>query len=139
MNPPGPDAGAFGCMLDSDCTEGLNGRCVFGRFAMCSYDECFDDNDCPNDTLCQCGSPDGLGNRCMTAGCRTDADCPGSWCSPTFGSCGAYGGIIAYQCHTPRDECLDDSDCGGGRQSQSYCAFDPTAGHWVCDDAFCVG
>lgn len=141
MFPPGPGGGgAFDCTEDSDCSDGLNGRCVFGRIAMCSYDECFEDADCPTGTLCQCGTPTGIGHQCMTAECRVDADCPGSWCSPTFDTCGAYTGVTAYYCHTAQDECTNDTDCGGtGQYGEPYCMFEPMVGHWVCNDSHCVG
>jgi hypothetical protein len=44
-------------------------------------------------------------------------------------SCGE--GVGGYYCHTPNDQCIDDSDCalGGG---SSACTYSTTDGRWVC-------
>jgi hypothetical protein len=124
------------CTQDSDCLAGPNPRCVFGRIGgRCSYDACFDDSVCKAGTLCECGAPGGAGNACLSTSCRVDGDCPGSWCSPTFGTCGNYSGVIGYSCHTPADLCTDDADCAMG----GYCMYEPIARHWVCSTSQCVG
>ena len=150
--PPGPSGIANGtCQMDSDCvdgTKGQNGRCVFSRIgAICSYDECFDDSTCGG-KVCLC-RPSGetsatvQANHCLVqGGCRTDSDCgSGGACSPSFSTCGAYTGVVAYYCHTPTDSCLDDSDCpavdGGG--GPGYCMFSPEGGKWICGYSQCVG
>jgi hypothetical protein len=121
------------CQTDAQCTSGLNGRCVRGLF--CSYDTCFENDDCAAGSTCLCGSSSWVGNECSQAGCRVDADCPGSWCSPTFGSCGNYAGVVGYACHTPKDECVDDVDCENG--PGGYCWYSPMVAHWLCSTAQC--
>jgi hypothetical protein len=125
------------CETAAQCTSGLNGRCVVDRGGFsCDYDLCFEDDDCGSGSVCRCGNPGGEGNRCTQAGCRVDADCPGSWCSPTFGTCGNYSGVVGYACHTQKDECVDDADCAG---SGGYCWYSPMVAHWLCSTANCVG
>jgi hypothetical protein len=149
---PPPNTGAAGgsargaappeqpCTENGECTSGPNGRCTFGRGGQyCSYDGCFADTDCLAGAVCMCSSPDGMGNRCSSPGCQVDADCPGSWCSPTFGTCGAYGGIQNYSCHTAADECVNDSDCSDGSPGAAYCMYDPLVTHWICSSTQCVG
>lgn len=128
------------CKTNDDCTAGYNGRCSTGRgpFEGCNYDRCFADSDCESGSVCVCGDPRSQGNECSPVGCRVDADCPGSWCSPTFGTCGRYRGIIGYACHTPEDECVDDSDCNGD-DDRKYCWFSPTVAHWLCGMSYCAG
>jgi hypothetical protein len=148
-----PDAG-FGCHSDSDCTAGSNGRCVAApRLAVscdCSYDTCMKDADCPQPGgVCECrpeasgqGSiapttPASPANACLAGNCRVDADCAGGYCSPSLGSCGNFGGVVGYYCHTPNDQCVDDSDCaarGGGD-----CRYNTTTGAWACNTSQCVG
>jgi len=131
----GQGAPAEPCSQNSECTSGPNGRCFMGRVGpYCSYDECFADADCVAGAACMCSGPAGAGNRCGSPGCQVDADCPGSWCSPTLGSCGNYGGILGYSCHTAKDECVNDTDCSGG-----YCMYDPQVTHWICNSSQCAG
>jgi hypothetical protein len=152
---PGPSGITAGpCKMDSDCTDttkGSNGRCVTGRGgSQCSYDECFDDSTCMG-KVCLC-RPAGettaslQAHHCLTqGGCRTDNDCgTGGTCSPSFSTCGSYTGVVAYYCHTPKDDCLDDADCNsggfdGGLVPIDYCMFSPEGGKWVCSNSQCVG
>lgn len=134
---PGPGRGE--CAGDADCTEGMNGRCRFGRGGgFCDYDLCFGDDDCETNEVCLCdGSSSGTGggNVCVPAECQVNADCNGGFpCSPTLGSCGHYTNFVAYRCHRAEDECQTDGECGGG-----YCAFDETLGHWACSTSECAG
>lgn len=133
------------CDEDADCVDGRNGRCRdFRGDQRCTYDECFSDADCPGKGVCECGGGFWSDhNVCLNDGnCRTDADCADGEregaCSPTLGDCGDYAGVVAYYCHTPADECVDDADCAGVLPG-GYCAFNPAAGHWKCSDAQCVG
>jgi hypothetical protein len=141
-DPMVPDAGSWPCRAHADCIEGQNGRCsAIGRGGWaCTYDECFADADCGGPGgVCACdGSSSRADNNvCLSGNCRTDADCGAAgFCSPTFGSCGNYSGVVSYYCHTPQDECVDDADCGG---PAGYCAYVPAAGHWKCSNAHCVG
>jgi hypothetical protein len=50
------------------------------------------------------------GGACVGATCKGDADCPaGHYCLSSTGSC--YGGMGAFACDKPEDECIADSDC----------------------------
>jgi hypothetical protein len=74
-------------------------------------------------------------NYCLMGNCRVDADCgAGGYCSPTFGSCGSFFGVVGYYCHTPKDKCVDDSDC-----KAADCRYDPVGGSWACGTSFCAG
>ena len=106
------------CMSDSDCDAGVSGRCLSDQTFYCSYDTCFSDSDCAPRTPCLCrpsptsDSP----NYCADGSeCATDSDCgPGGYCSPSPSP--GYTCVTAnpptYYCHTPQDECTNDSDCG---------------------------
>jgi hypothetical protein len=141
-----PDAGGppVTCHAHADCTAGQNGRCSGNGHDgwHCTYDQCFADADCSGtaaSSVCACeGGFRSDNNVCLRDGnCRTDADCgSGGYCSPSLGSCGNYAKAVGYFCHTPQDECVNDSDCGGGPW---YCAYSPLVGHWKCSNAHCVG
>jgi hypothetical protein len=82
-----PPAG--NCRQDSDCTAGINGRCLQlrGCYMACSYDQCFQDSDCAGNVPCNCrDSPSSTeANWCLAnSNCRVDDDCgPGGYCSPS--------------------------------------------------------
>jgi hypothetical protein len=38
---------------------------------------------------------------------------------------------LGYYCHTPRDQCVDDSDCQG--VNFPSCVYEPSAGYWKCE------
>jgi hypothetical protein len=130
-----------GCLQDSDCTSGINGRCTNGPFACsagCSYDECLSDADCPGNVPCECRSSgsDPMRNFCATQSyCRIDADCgPDGYCSPSLlslvqndGYSICDDGTTGHFCHTPNDLCTDDSDC-----NQGTCNFDLKSQSWSC-------
>ena len=130
---PGPGV----CSSDAQCADaGANGRCVpFGggpAGCFCTYDACFHDNDCTGDTCACHGAPymGGDGNRCVPGNCHVDADCgPGGYCSPTYGTENC-GGLSGYYCHTPTDQCVNDSDCAGS--GYSVCAYSTTDSRWEC-------
>jgi hypothetical protein len=120
------------------CT-GLNAACCHDQanyaYSQCAVDACATDSDCGPMNICVCVAGTGACNRnyCLEGNCRTDADCgTGLYCSPSRN----YPALCrsAYMCHTPDDECIDDSDCNGGQSGVSlpYCAFDGTVMHWRC-------
>jgi len=124
----------------------------------CSYDDCLTDTDCPLEQPCACrsSSVETAANYCVRGStCATDADCGScGFCSLstqysarqcasangcTQGTCSASDastqctcvGVanLAYACHTPNDECTNDSDCPG---EGGYCAYVVEQRHWVC-------
>ena len=121
----------------------VNGRCTLGRFPHCTYDECFTDEVCGG-FVCLCeGGRSSDNNVCMRSGnCQTNADCgAGGYCSPSQGSCGNFGGIVGFFCHTAEDLCTNDSDCGPDPQSgrPGSCRFTPESARWECQYSECVG
>ena len=123
------------CKNDSDCTNGEDGRCVAippgpAPNCGCTYDACFSDGDCSANGVCACSGAYS-GNACIPGNCHVDADCGvGGYCSPSFHDCGF---LVAYQCHTSKDQCVNDADCG-----PYGCAYDPTMAVWACRiPAFC--
>ncbi len=143
------------CTQDSDCTDGMNGRCIspnvvgpLGR-SRCSYDTCFSDSDCPANEPCRCrpSAADNARNYCPAgSNCRIDSDCgPGGFCSPSLlglGSSVEGGGSFGYFCHTPQDLCLNDTDCDAsgclieqGCASMA-CGYGTASGHWDCFEVF---
>jgi len=141
-------SGLAACLQDGDCTAGLNGRCEQVAPAACeyacTYDRCSSDADCSGNLPCGCRetSSSTTANACTTAGdCRVDADCGrGGSCSPSLvGTPGTCIGTVCqsscpsvncghgYFCHTPKDSCVDDSDCPVGA-----CTFDVTGQSWLC-------
>ena len=125
------------CNQDSECVNGAlgdNGRCVqLGPIPgySCIYDTCFTDSACAKGSVCQCREPPGSveANYCTTpSNCRIDADCgDNGYCSPSQAHewCGTF-----YACHTPNDECTNDSDC----DPSTHCDFDVNAKHWLCSN-----
>jgi hypothetical protein len=148
-SPNFPDAGTV-CRADGDCTGGRNGRCsgggrIYG--CQCSYDTCTTDADCAQmGGPCEC-RPTVQGiiapmitvtNVCKDGNCRVDADCgAGGYCSPSLGSCGNYGGVVGYYCHTAKDKCVDDADCA--TQGGGDCRYDPATKAWACATSQCAG
>lgn len=135
------------CMVASDCTAGLDGNCRMGlvggsEACTCIYDDCLTDNDCATGTACSCdanrGGAGASGNptSCVPSGCRLDADCgPGGFCSPSqrLGAQSRCGSpVTGFYCHTPDDECGNDSDCPGSASLAPICLYSLEVGHWVC-------
>jgi hypothetical protein len=91
---PGHASVVRDCTQDSECTDGMNGRCISPNVlgplggSFCSYDTCFADADCPVNEPCECReSPtSSTPNFCVTgSNCRIDSDCgPGGFCSPSL-------------------------------------------------------
>lgn len=140
-----PTSDVAGCRADAECTEGLNGRCLQAGlgYAQCSYDTCTDDAACGEGAMCLCRSEDSEGpNVCVTAGCRTDADCGGPWCSPSRTPDGCGGTSLrleGYFCHGAADTCIDDADCQTeGASGGATCDYDPELRHWRCSVRRCV-
>lgn len=147
--PPGDctfDNPGAACHSDADCSDaGPNGRCIAANgppTCSCTWDTCAGDTDCSAGQTCAChGSPysDGVGNTCVPGNCRIDSDCgPGGYCSPSAGpsTCGSLSG---YYCHTPKDQCLDDTDCSSSTAG-NMCIYSPSDGFWTCQQSgACAG
>jgi hypothetical protein len=143
--------GGLSCNADSDCKDGLNGRCMFyprvASTCACTYDSCTTDADCKlvgGPCVCRADGqailpPGNLPtNACFDGNCRVDADCgAGGSCSPSLGPCGNYGGLAGYYCHTANDKCVDDSDCA--TQGGGDCRYNVGTKLWACSTSQCVG
>jgi hypothetical protein len=103
-----PDTGAGGaCLVDANCADGPQGKP--GTVCNCATSSC----------TVQPGS------------CRVDADCgAGGFCSPTWTS-GEDVEVVAYECHTCEDQCIDDTDCTG-MYPGGYCIYNQCVGYWTC-------
>lgn len=121
---------SLGCLKDSDCTAGSNGRCTASPGpacqTFCTYDDCRDDSDCESGGACLCRTSSTAPgpNQCAAPGpsCRVDADCgKGDFCSPS---------LIGTQCI-----CNDESFCPKGPSGCSVngvevpCSCSGTCGH----------
>ena len=117
------------CKTDVDCAATANSYCssTVGAAGCYCATGCVSDADCAANSICQCGDPVG---HCVTASCRSDAECPGGFCA-TYDSTAGCGGL-AFACTTPRDECHSGSDCAAG-----YCVL-ASDGHRVCASPNCV-
>lgn len=133
-----------GCKADADCTNvpgGQNGRCIpdGGPFPAnrwhCDYDRCFEDAGCGSG-VCGCGHgwAPGIrnGHQCVGGNCRTDADCQSGqgFCSPSLMFQGCSAQIAGYFCHTARDECNNNSDCGTEGEDSKACVYVDSS--WTC-------
>jgi hypothetical protein len=139
--PPGDcNAGGGGpsgeCSQDDQCTMGTMGRCINDGplpGCRCTYDSCAGDGACGAGEVCAChGSSytQGAGNTCVPGNCRVDSDCGShGYCSPTTSST-TCGSVTGYYCHTPDDQCVDDSDCGGA--GFDICGWSTTDSRWEC-------
>lgn len=140
------------CTTHAECTAGKNGRCLGNSHDgwRCTYDACLSDTQCGGSSVCECeGGFRSDHNVCLKSECQLDSDCKGAsaacgaigFCSPSLGSCGHYAKAVGYFCHTPKDECTDDTDCAGNGQfgQKPYCSFDSAVGHWKCSTQECAG
>ena len=140
---PAPSEGAP-CAAHADCQEGDNGRCMvvgdWVEYLDCTYDECYEDNDCGDGEVCLCGGDSG--NRCLAKGnCRTDADCgQDGYCSPTRSAPHDFN-YSSFYCHTPEDECVDEADCPPSDNGDIWdCSYNQVSGSWSCDvTPCCIG
>jgi hypothetical protein len=123
------------CSKDADCINGKNGRCFESNggalHCTCSYDTCTHDSDCTSQQTCACHGSAYLNgdNVCVPGNCHVDANCPGSYCSPSYETSGC-GGLAGYYCHTAGDTCIDDTDCGNN--GIKVCAYSATDKKWEC-------
>jgi hypothetical protein len=142
--PPGDCVGSSSgapnarCSTDADCADaGPGGRCIESTtggpadVCYCTYDMCTGDAACPSGQTCACHGSAYLsgGSTCTPGNCRVDADCgAGGYCSPTESTAGC-GGLAGYYCHTPKDLCVNDSDCS----NTDACMYEASAGYWECE------
>jgi hypothetical protein len=104
--------GAKACEVDPNvCAAFQYGYCaadpVVGPFCLSG---CATDLDCGGASICLCSGTDSWGT-CVSATCRTDADC-----TPGY-RCASYtsGARTSYACQTPFDSCHADQDCQPGQ------------------------
>ena len=99
------------CREDADCTDDAYGHCEWGQSdfygTYCEYG-CVQDSDCSDGLICVCGQ--GPVGRCAPATCETDADCGGQGLCADYTMDPGCGGM-AFACTTPSDECAVDFDC----------------------------
>jgi hypothetical protein len=138
--PVNPDGGGrISCSAAASCPacpDGLADRCVTlggggAGGSVCLCDACNRDSDCGGTAVCSCeGSATGrMSNACVAANCRVDSDCgPGGFCSPTWTSYFGRLTIDGYYCHTPKDQCHDDSDC----PASVRCTYAIESAQWLC-------
>jgi hypothetical protein len=140
VSPPG-DAGGS-CRTEpptthrpsaSTCSSHETDAGVDSGFVGCMppHDACLVDSDCGSTGVCDCETPRCTepfavaGNVCLPSNCRIDSDCACGFCAGEP-SC---GGIDAYYCTTPHDECSTDADCqDGGMFTQCRWSTD----RWAC-------
>jgi hypothetical protein len=134
------DGGPVSCNTLSDCQpDGSLNFYVACLNGVCSVDQCLADSDCGAGNVCECPGAGGgavrLGNTCIATSCQVDSNCGANGvCSASTGYC---GNVQGYYCHSSSDECLTNYDCCG---STPECAYQPTLGHWACQQAtLCAG
>jgi hypothetical protein len=131
------------CDAASECPAVAHVACVpyddAGTPSYCNADVCNVDSECADGGVCLCGSDSTpttatTQNVCLAAGnCRVDSDCTRvPYCSPSSVGCGA---TFAYYCHTPSDECGNDTDC----RDDQFCQYSPSAAKWTCVNAGACG
>jgi hypothetical protein len=144
-----PHTGAGGpCATDADCTMGTDGRCSYSfpiAQNVCTYDQCTRDGDCGGASVCDCRNTAQSGaNTCFHGDCLVDSDCgPHGWCSPSAtlvpSNCtnSLDPGSVGYFCHTPADECTNDSDCTSPT-NYPLCVYTVSKAHWACFSPRCT-
>jgi hypothetical protein len=131
------------CASESECTAGPGGHCTrftpLDEVEQCLYDECYEDGDCADGQVCECGGAvaGAAWNRCVQSGCSVDADCgrerrcapsPNEQCGPTFP-------IKGYFCQgAADDQCAGEDSCDMG-----YCTFSDSEQRWQCASGMCAG
>jgi hypothetical protein len=149
---PGSDGGCScvqgNCSQDSDCTAGVNGRCLLANapflYVGCTYDTCFSDSDCSPQEPCACraSASSTIENYCLVgSNCRVDTDCgPGGYCSPSqvSGGCDCLSTALCgpdvhcWAGDTPVP-CVCGDSCGHGyfcHTPQDTCLDDSDCTNW---------
>jgi hypothetical protein len=144
--PLGAPVSTAPCDASAQCPALANVACLAyddaGIARYCNADACHTDVDCADAGVCLCGSPAtstaiATPNACLSGGnCRVDSDCTQShYCSPSSVGCGM---TFSYFCHTPSDDCANDTDC----RSEQFCQYAPGSGgtgKWTCVNAGACG
>jgi hypothetical protein len=121
--------GPIPCGSDAECP--LGSTCGENSRVCTLPTVCEADVDCDAGEACICAGNVGYSgvvgyNQCISAECRSDADCGGYSCAVSnIDPCGKLAGMF---CHTAADECARHSDC-----PRAACAFDPGVRAWRCD------
>lgn len=111
------------CGPHIDCSsrmcDPVDGRCV--RLSECTVDD-----DCDEGEACVCSGPVWHQYpRCLPADCRAGSDCASGSCGLSSDHCGS---AESTHCHTERDLCRFNADCGYDED----CRFVEGAGRWEC-------
>ena len=128
------------CAADSDCTDGVYGRCVqtgadeFSDDIWCGCEYgCETDDDCEPSSVCACDNiaPSGR-SVCIPASCQTDDDCGEMQCiQDVYQWCGAQDYSMA--CSTVEDECTANAQCDGLDPGSPYEWCEPDGDARVCN------
>ncbi len=111
--------------------------------------ECVDDNDCPDDNLCD-GVMTCVDNACVNGPAvlcpQSDNPCEESWCAPATGACG-FAPVAGTPACNDGDACTSGDQCVGGVCSGAPtlcndnigCTVDTCGANGVCvyDDSGC--
>jgi hypothetical protein len=141
-----PLATMSACTSANDCGADAGLACAKGA---CALDSCTTDDDCGAGRVCACfgavsaDEPSIRGNVCSAPGnCRVDADCPTEQvCSPSYTMTCASPFAVTYACHTPNDDCSNDTDCTSPEHfaPENLCTWQPERGRWGCVAFGCGG
>lgn len=144
--------------LHACANDGLKGhvQLFLGDFAgACVFDEnggeCMQNSDCQSGEFCWCpgvisgaNQPEGIWREALGAQGQWDAgyeskclpiecsnNCAGLGCAVNRDVCGRP---IGLRCHTAQDECGATKGFCSDDSNRQQCIFNPSRGHWSCDD-----
>jgi hypothetical protein len=98
---------------------------------------CSTSKDCATGTTCSCGDFSQTPNSgCVQSNCSVDSDCGANgYCSPSLIQEDCNGASEGIFCHTAKDQCNSDSDCG-----DLHCMYIETEAKWMCSNlSACAG
>ena len=127
------------CTTDDECSDGdVCGQALSGWADCACLPVCGSDADCGTDEACVCAlTPIPSGEHgmdvyaartdvCVTAQCRSDADCESGECGALIGPCG--DAVLGFYCRTKDDECRGNYECG----NIGWCGPPDGGGKWTC-------
>jgi hypothetical protein len=121
------------CHADSECPSGQMCACIATGNACIAIAQgsCLTDSDCGACGFCSLNLVEcGMSHKfCGDVGsCEGYAGIADGWVSTGCNSFCSGRCTQGYFCHTPQDNCTDDSDCGVA----SHCAFASVFQSWMC-------